>query len=235
MNEKNRFKLILIGTIAFTALVVYAIISFIISLSRSATLSTTIAPSFATLTIDRKQYKANQEIKLKPTENTTVVISAEGFKSQEISISLTKNETSSITTFLTPNDDDMSWYYSRPEENRLLLMVGGIQAAESAQKYAETYPISTVLPIISVENNQETNEWREFRIDGGKLEDCKKNPEFCLVITDSTGDNRNRAIKAIQDKGFNPNNYEIIYKYKPIEKLDQSTLNEIYQKYGVNR
>ena len=40
-----------------------------------------------------------------------------------------------------------------------------------------------------------------------------------LTITDSTGGNRDRAINLIREKGFNPNDYEIIYSYVPPEPL----------------
>lgn len=230
-TEKTPLKYIIIGIVIFTGIIVFAIISYIINLSYSATLSTTIAPSTAVLTIDGKTYKINQDIKLKPAENVTVTISAEGFEPQEVSISLTKDETTTLALYLMPEDGDLSWYYSRPTENSLLLAVGGIQATEAAKKYAEKYPISTILPITFTESDPF---WAEYSINGGAFSDCKDNKEFCIIITDTTGKYRDRAIKAIQDQGFNPNDYEIIYQYTPVQPIDQSTLNQIHQKYGVN-
>lgn len=230
-TEKTPLKYIIIGAIVFAGIIIFVITSYIINSTYSATLSTTIAPSTAVLTIDGKTYKINQTIKLKPADNITATISAEGFETQEVSISLTKDETTTLALYLTPEDGDLSWYYSRPAENSLLLTVGGIQAAEAAREYAEKYPISEILPITFTETDPF---WAEYSINGGAFSDCKDNKEFCIIITDTTGKYRDRAIKAIQDKGFNPNDYEIIYQYTPIQPIDQSTLDQIYQKYGVN-
>ncbi len=230
-TEKNQPKYFIIGIIIFVGIIIFAIISYIINLTYSATLSTTIAPSTAVLTIDGKTYKINQDIKLKPADNTTVTISAEGFETQEVSISLTKDKTTTLALYLIPEDGDLSWYYNRPTENSLLLTIGGIQAAKTAKEYAEKYPISTILPIAFSESDPF---WAEYSINGGAFSDCKNNKEFCIIITDTTGNYRDHAIKTIQDKGFNPNDYEIIYKHTPIQPIDQSTLDKIHQQYGID-
>ena len=55
-------------------------------------------------------------------------------------------------------------------------------------------------------------------IDGGMFDGCEGT--FCLKITDTTGGNYERAIQMIKEKGFNPDDYEIIYENKPITPLN---------------
>lgn len=208
----------LLGIIILTILIIVIPVTiFIINSGKTATLQTTIAPSSAVITFDNNSYQVNRDYKFRPT-STKATISADGFQSQEIDLELKDNETTHIFLYLIPEDGDMSWYDERPEETKLLLAVGGLQALQYAEDYHKKYPISTVLPLTFVDVNPETYEWTEFRIDGGEFNDCKTN-DYCVKITDSTGNNHERALNLIREKGFNPVDYEIIYEYAPIEPL----------------
>lgn len=230
MNQDTKKKHIIIASFFILLLLIIGIIIlYINSLRYNATINILVAPSSATVEINGKNYKNNGTIKLEPG-NYTVIISADTFTSQEIPVELTKNETADIYTYLIPTNGSMDWYINHPEEEMLVTSIGSKKAQQTSNEYYKKYPIATILPILVVESSPE---WREYRIDGGQFDDCQKDPDFCIVITDSTGNNRDRAIKAIQDKGYNPNDYEIIYKYTPIEQLNQSTIDKIHQQYGI--
>lgn len=227
---EKRKRNIIIGTLVILLLVIIGIIAiYINSLRYSSTIDILVAPSFATVEVNDKVIKNNSKIKFEPG-NYTIKISANDFISQELSIELKENELFDLYTYLTPTNGSMDWYINHPEEGMLVTTIGSKKAQQAADEYYKKYPIATVLPIVVVESNPE---WREYRIDGGQFDNCQKTPDFCIVITDSTGNNRDRAIKNIQDKGYNPNDYEIIYKYEPIEQLNQSTIDKIHQQYGL--
>ncbi len=86
-------------------------------------------------------------------------------------------------------------------------------ANQQANQYREQYPIVSLLPISVVEVDKETYTMKEYRIDVGEFTDCKT--DFCLKITDMTGGNQAAAHDKLRENGYNPDDYEIIYEYKP--------------------
>lgn len=79
------------------------------------------------------------------------------------------------------------------------------------------YPIYHDLPLIYAKYDQNYN-YTEFRIDAGKFKKCQRN--FCLKVTDTTGNNLENAKQLLREKSYDPSDYEIIYKYKPIQALE---------------
>ncbi len=222
MDERKKIKLITI--IASLILIVFVTIIIIVSIidsKRTATLETKIVPLSATLTIRDKNYHPNQTYKFEPGE-VIVIVSAEGYQSQEVSLNLNDNETTTLAIALYASDGTYSTYCQSAtydKECQLFEEIMQIQATQAAAEYAEKYPVSTMLPLNVVEVDPETYDWTEYRIDCGHFEECK-NPEFCIKITDTTGGNREHALQKIRDNGFNPNDYEILYEYTPITPLN---------------
>ena len=141
----------------------------------------------------------------------------EGFESKEEKIVLEPNTTTKYYTYLMPTDGSFKWYLEHEEDMMILNTIGDAEANVNATNYLEKYPIVDALPIIYANYDKEWN-YTEFRVDGGKFNECKE--AFCLKITDTTGGNKDSALKMIRDKGFNPEDYEIIYQYEPILPLN---------------
>lgn len=228
---KRRKNLIIIGIIAFIILVIFAIIGFIIDAQKTATLDILVAPSFAKVEIRNKKYVSTANIRLKPGE-VTAYVTAQGFETEEVILNLTKNEEAQIYLSLNPTDENADFYVNNPEEADLVQRINERLVNINANLYIKEHPIVNILPINIVEYNQQNNLWTEYRIDYGEFSNCKTN--FCLKITDTTGGNYEKALDQIRNKGFNPDDYEIIYQYEPMEDLPNSTLQEIYQHYGIN-
>lgn len=213
MPPEKRQKIIFISTIIGIILILtIPIVIYLISSQYSAILTTVIAPSSATLTINDKTYHINSDLHFKP-QNIKATISAEGFETKEITLDLPANETSTLAVYLTPNDGDLSYYYNNPNEQKLFSRINDIQATEQAASYREKYPITALLPISIVEVDKSTYSMKEYRIDVGEFTDCKT--DFCLKITDMTGGNQSAAYNKLRENGYNPDDYEIIYEYKP--------------------
>ena len=165
--------------------------------------------------VDGKDYE-NGTYKFEPGE-INVTIEKEGFKTEERTIVLLENSVTKLYIYLVPLDGSFDWYLSHDEDMMLLNAIGDAVANENSKNYLEDYPIVNALPIIYATYDEDW-EYTEFRIDGGTFENCKQ--AFCLKVTDTTGGNLENALKLIREQGFSPEDYEIIYEYKPIEPLE---------------
>lgn len=172
-----------------------------------------VAPESATVSINGKTYK-NGTYKL-PRGTVSVHIEKDGFPSKDYIFDTSIN--GKIYDFLLPENGSFSWYETHPEDAIILTAIGDYEADLSARDFLSKNPILEYLPIIVAEYNQ-NNDYVEFRIDGGKFENCDS--DFCLKITDSTGGNLDYARTKIRELGFEPNSFEIIYEYDPIIPLE---------------
>ncbi len=219
MNQRKRGKIIIVsGIIVFIAIVAISIIFFIIDSQKTATLHTIIAPSFAKMNIDGKTYPINKDIRFKPGEYTVTII-ANDFETQERKLNLQEHQTTTLALYLNPEEGDpFNWYETHDEEYSYYLSAANYLANESAANYAAKYPIVTAIPFTVVEVDPVTYDWTEYSVTGGNFDGCKT--DFCVKITDTTGGNREKALQKIREKGFNPDDYQILYEYTPIEPLN---------------
>lgn len=208
--QNDKRKTIIIGATIIAITVIIPIILFILNLGKTATLQTAIAPSFATLTINDKKYKINSDLKFEPGDYKAT-ISADGFKTKEVDLTLQDHQTTQLALYLDPNDGNIKWYYDHPEEYTLFAIANDTKNTQEAESYVDKYPISKILPINVVEINPTTYAAKEYRIDLGKFDQCKAD-EFCIKITDRRGNNYEEALNMIRQKGFDPDDYEIIYE-----------------------
>lgn len=219
MNQQKKGKLIIAsGIIFFIAIVIIAIIFYIVDSRKTATLHTIIAPSYAKIIINDKTYPVNRDIRFEPGEYT-VTIKADEFEAQEQEITLENHHATTLALYLDPDSGDtFTWYETHDTEYSYYLSAANYLANESAADYAAKHPVATVLPFTVVEVDPITYDWTEYAVDGGNFEGC--NSDFCIKITDTTGGNREKALQKIREKGFNPNDYQIIYEYTPIAPLE---------------
>ena len=215
MEPKTRRKYWIIGGIATVAVLMAVLVAVIINAKYSATLDILVAPSMAKVKVNGKEYK-NGTYRMEPGELTAEIV-MEGFESKTIPVNLVAGNTTKLYTYLLPADGSYEWYLEHPEEQMLLNTIGDARAAEEGRVYAAANPIVEVLPIVVAKYDEKWN-YTEYRVDGGDFDECEK--EFCLRITDTTGGNYEAALASIREKGFKPEDYEIIYQYKPIVPLD---------------
>lgn len=216
MNGKVKDKkfTILIGVGAVIIFVALVILSIVI-IRPVATLDILVAPTSAQVMINGKEY-SNGTYTLSPGE-ITAVISKDGFEGKEIKLELIQGETAQLYTYLLPADGSYDWYLDHEEDMMVLNTIGDARAIEESASYKKKYPAIEALPIIYAKYD-ENWDYTEFRIDGGDFDECEE--DFCLKITDTTGGNYEFALSLIREKGFNPDDFEIIYEYKPIEPLE---------------
>lgn len=200
--------------IGLSLLIFFSIILLITALNMRPSVEITllVAPSSATTTIDGKTYQ-NGTFNIEPGEHQ-VHIEKDGFISQDFSFNTLA--TTKIYAYLKQQDGSYSWYQNHPEDSQILTQIGDYQADQEADLYAKKYPITQILPLIYAHYDENYN-YTEFRIDGGKFAGCDS--DFCLKITDSTGGNLELAKSKIKDSGFSPEDYQILYEYKPVQQL----------------
>lgn len=219
-NQVNMYnpkkKLLIILVVFFVIVILSSVIFYLINRQKTASLDILIAPSSATVRLNGKKYKTNQTYQLKPG-SYTVTISASEFISQEFTISLSDNQSDKLYTILNPEVGNEDWYEQHPKDLNIANIISDYYSNLNLQEYREKYPIVNILPIQVVEVNQTTYDWTEYRIDYGNFTGCDS--DFCLKITDSTGDNYNNAIEKMKSAGYNPEQYQIIYEYTPVESI----------------
>lgn len=201
--------LLFLGVITIITVILAAIA---IHLTSTSEIELLIAPSSATVLIDNKEYH-NGTFRI-PSGEHTISISKDGFSTKEYTFNT--STTSKIYDYIVESDNSYNWYLTHQEDSLLLTQIGDYLSDQTATAIQEKYPILNSLPIIYANYDEEYN-YTEYRIDGGSFDDC--NSEFCLKITDSTGGNYNSAIQKIKDAGFNPEDFEILYEYKPAKNL----------------
>lgn len=207
----KKYPFIFIGLSLLIFFTIILVISAI-NLRPSVEIELLVAPSSANTTIDGKSYQ-NGKFNLEPGEHQ-VHIEKDGFISQDFSFNT--SSTTKVYTYLRQTDGSFSWYQNHPDDGLLLTQIGDYLTDQEASSYSKKHPVMEVLPIIYANYDKDYN-YTEFRLDGGKFDGC--NSDFCIKITDSTGGNLDLAKSKIKDAGFNPDDFQILYEYKPIQAL----------------
>lgn len=210
--QKSRLHLSQIVIVSIVIITVIAAIITVFLLSDShndSSIEILVAPESARIQVGNKTYKNGQH-KL-PSGSYHVVISKDGFITQELDIELIQGKTTRLLACLNEENGSYDWYNSNADDRQLCTSIGDQEAEEIQNQLLEEYPISTIIPIRVIEYDGVT--YTNFRIDINQSENC--HTEFCLQITDFTGGNEQRAYDVILEKGYNPSDYEIIYTFDP--------------------
>lgn len=207
LSKKNK-RILLLIVITIIIVSVAAIFSLIIT--REVEIK--IAPLSATTTIDGKVYQNGKHRLFIGTHH--VKIEKSGFETKEFDFDPASS--SKLYAFILENGGAYDWYLTHSEDSTLLTQIGSYNNTIEAQEYTSKNQIINSLPIIYANYDKDYN-YTEYRIDGGSFDGC--DTDFCLKITDTTGGNLDAAKQKIKDAGFNPDSYQILYEYKPIQNL----------------
>ncbi len=215
-SSPRRVRLTFFASIAaFAILVILALVFFIIDLQKSATLRILVAPTYATVEIDGRTYETDSTHKFYPG-TYTAKISAPGFETQEFPLALIGGEETPLYTYLLPSDGNMDIYENDETESRRLEMVGDAIADHGTTNFFAQYPVTNLLPY-STESLDDYGDPHGFRIDYGEYDDCQT--DFCLKVTSYESNCLELARDYLSENGFNPDDYQILYDFIPVEKL----------------
>lgn len=189
-----------------------ALVIVVVSLKNTAEIEIRIAPLSATVLIDNKPYE-NGNFHISSGEHQ-VKISKDGFTTKEYSFNT--DTTNKLYDYLLESNGSYDWYLTHEEDALLLTSIGDYESKLISETYNSKHPIINKLPIIYANYDADYN-YTEYRIDGGSFTNCET--DFCLKITDTTGGNYENAKQMIKDAGFNPDDFQILYEFTPIQAL----------------
>lgn len=214
--ERKKIRKLIYVAVAGALVIIGVSAYFIIrNIQMNATLDLLVAPVSAEVKINGRTYN-NGKHKFDPG-TINVEITKEGFRAQNYTIDLPSNKTTKLYTYLVQNDGSLDWYINHQEDQMIMTMIGDAKADEEGKKYTEEFPAIQGLPIIYVDYL--SGPYTDFRVDGGKFPGCKK--DFCIKITDTAGNGYEKALNMIRERGYDPDNYEVIYEYMPVEPLNK--------------
>lgn len=207
--KKYPFIFIILGALIIITTILVAIA---LSLKDTTEIELKVAPASATVLIDNKPYQ-NGTFRI-PSGTHNIHIEKEGFASKDYIFDT--NTSNKIYDYLLQSNGGYDWYLSHEEDALILTSIGDYEQSLKAEAYNSKYPIIESLPIIYA-HYDENYDYTEYRIDGGSFSGC--NTDFCLKVTDTTGNNLESAKEKIREAGFNPDDYQILYEFKPIQEL----------------
>lgn len=207
----KKYPLITIGLFTLAVITLTLFITAI-SLKDTTEIEIRIAPASATINIDGKTYQ-NGKFRI-PTGNHNIKIEKDGFTTKEYSFDTAT--TDKLFDYLVESNGSYDWYLNHNDDALLLTSIGDYESTLKSEEYNSRYPVVKILPIIYAHYDEEYN-YTEYRVDGGSFPDCAS--DFCLKITDTTGGNYDSALQKIKDSGFNPDDYQILYEYTPIQNF----------------
>ena len=202
-------RVIVASIVVFALLTIWIVIYLIGDSKKTANIDILIAPRSASLTIGGNRFSTDGIKKIVPGEYD-VVVQKRGFETYEDKIIAIEGETIKLSVALIQADGSTSWYDNHPEDNMLFTAVSDRNAEIAMSEFRERHPITTILPISFANYYNNFSEYVEFRIDFGM-----EGESLVLIVNDTTGGNRERALDLIRNRGFDPEEYEIVYNYVP--------------------
>lgn len=191
--------------------------------SKTATIDILVAPTDSTILLNGRPYQ-NGEYDIRPGEYK-IEIKKDGFETKTIDFNLTKDGFKRIYTYLLPENKSFSYYDSSEHSNDFytLEQIAKFDNDQKLKDYITSrekrLSIISILPLVFSQYTNHYKDYTEYAVDlNASVENCPK--ILCLKIVDVNGNNEQNALNLIKEKGYNPDDYEIEYIYKPIEPLE---------------
>lgn len=203
-NSNNR--LLLYVALGGLLVMLIVVILFASLRNRTALDIKSIIPDDINVTVDGKKVKSNANVGVNPGKHT-VEAKREGFVDKKIEVDLKKNEVRKIDLSLLPkNAVGYTWLQENKNAVRDLEAKTGQAYDDAAQQGVKANPLIQYLPMLR----------RDWRIDYGASQKEPTNPKaVSIIITYVTEGSKQNALTWIRDQGFDPKDYEIIYKQMP--------------------
>lgn len=197
-NMKQR-NIILLVTVVFVAIVVIIIV---LALIPKATLTFTIAPTEATVSINGKEQKIKnqQSITVAPGEQK-IIISRDEFGSYEETVTVKNGQTHEVIGALDPQTDAAHRLMETPEAQEVLQRVTAKTIQVVTGNQAEKYPLMNELPIKDKFYSIVVCGSEKYPKDTSKI-------AICIKLYDLEA--KQSALDDIESRGYKLEDYEII-------------------------
>jgi hypothetical protein len=197
MNKK-----IIIGaaSVVVTLIIGILVYSFVIP---KAFIQFSIAPEnvFMDINGSSKTVKNGDKIRLTPGDYK-ITLSASGFSTYSTDITLKNNQTFELLAALTPQTDAAKQLLLNDNSQAVMQRFYGQQASAQSDIILKNYPIVSILPIQARLYEIAACSSQKYPSDTTKI---------ALCVTESQPGLDPYVLKDISSRGYDPNNYEIIW------------------------
>lgn len=184
--------------------VVVFFVMLIVRFRENALIQVLVAPSFARVTINGKEYKSGDAYKVKPGE-LEIVVTGDGLETKIFNVMASPNNTTKVYAYLTGVGGDFSVYESSVTELESLERVG---QDEPAREFLRKMSIIKVLPYHYSVFNDDTMEYTKFTVDIDRI-DCPE--KFCMQAVNEGNSTVDLMKQKMKEKGYNLDDYEVYY------------------------
>lgn len=207
MNQNVNLKKILYiaGGVVAAVLIIFVFVLGLQSRDKTAAIDVQSAvPDDINVTIDGAKVASNGKVDIKPG-NHSLNAQRSGFESQTQTVTVNQGETKTVRLLLTPNGQDgYDWARNHPNQFLEYESKASQTFVQTSQDLTQKYPLIAHLPEIHP----------NWRVDYGKSVAHPNDPNaLAIIITYGGSDiDKQNAINWIKSQGFNPSDYETIYK-----------------------
>ena len=198
-----------VGIVFCICLLIFVVINK--EFSKSTYLSLQFAPSNAVLTLDNGTELHTGTYEFQPGHYSGTLTS-KGFDSKNIDFDIAPRQTNSITNYLVHSTEGLSYFEKNAANiDTLRLIPNDSDLANFLEAYDHKVSIYDQLPFYA-NWLKHPNDYSTYTIeitDGRNKPECHET--LCLLAV-GPKDNRDEIAKTLSDKGYDINNYEIIYE-----------------------
>lgn len=192
--------------------ILVVILVIVLHQSKTATIDILIAPSAAEISLNGKRYDNFSSHNVMPGDYHAVV-KMEGMETKELDFSVQDGEFRRVWDYLLDGEGGFSYYLTHTDEVATLKQVADDEKAKTfLAKYDKLNSINTVLPLTySNTYDLDATEIVSISINWGEEENCSAQ-NFCLMVSDYTGKNHEKALSMIREAGYDPDDYVVQYE-----------------------
>ena len=192
--------------------ILVVILVIVLHQSKTATIDILIAPSAAEISLNGKRYDNFSSHNVMPGDYHAVV-KMEGMETKDFDFSVQDGEFRRVWDYLLDGEGGFSYYLTHTDEVATLKQVADDEKAKTfLAKYDKLNSINTVLPLTySNTYDLDATEIVSISINWGEEENCSAQ-NFCLMVSDYTGKNHEKALSMIREAGYDPDDYVVQYE-----------------------
>lgn len=224
-NFIGRHKAISVLVCVNIIVIIIVIVVIVIHHNKTATIDLKVAPLAAEVTLNGRKYDNLQSYDILPG-NYRVKIAMDGMQTKEYDLTLEKDGFARIWDYLLDANGGFDYYLSHPDDELILTQVAG-EDDKAAQAFIAEYQAKTKifddLPIIDETPSEYGDMYGVEHMyntlileDGRESEEC--NAALCIFATGTPDSIEDRAPVIIRDLGYNPADYQVIYKVREYEQ-----------------
>lgn len=195
-----RARGIVIVALIVVAFIIVPLVLYSQNLIYSSTINLKFAPKSATATIGSSGARFGDN-KVRPG-TYTVTIAKKGFATYTEKVTVKDGQTVAIAAALVSNDPSTAdWYQTHTEDYSIAQSIGDDAADQAHADMKREFPIAQALPIVGL--------YSTYRVDYGKSQ--TRTGKYAVYISYQTEADKQKAIQAVKDAGYNLSDYEVIY------------------------